>query len=194
MPPLHAQAALSEEPSPDAAQAHAFDRIREVVIREYAVVWRFLRRLGVPPSDVDDATQIALARTLARCEVIAPNCERAYLMRTAYHLAFEYRRATRRTQERATEVDVDQLAAAELAPDTALQRQRDRELLDQALDRLPTELRAVLTLFELEGMTFTEIASVLELPRGTVASRLRRARAEFKKSLSRLRKGVSPWS
>lgn len=194
MPPLHAKAALSEEPSPDATRTEAFNRIHEVVTRDYAVVWRFLRRLGVPPNDVDDATQIALARTLARSELIAPDCERSYLMRTAYHLSFEYRRATQRNLARAAGVDVDELAAREAAPDAALQRQRDRKLLDQALDRLPTELRAVLTLFELEGMTFTEIASVLEIPRGTVASRLRRARGEFKRAVSRLRKGVSPWS
>jgi RNA polymerase sigma-70 factor (ECF subfamily) len=193
MPPLHAQAALSEAPS-DAAHAQAFDRVRETITREYAVVWRFLRRLGVPASDVDDATQVALARALARCHVIAPGCERAYLMRTAYHLSFECRRATRRMQERCTEIDVEQLAAVESMPDAALQRRRDRELLDQALDELPAELRAVFTLFELEGMTFTEIADVLEIPRGTVASRLRRARHEFKRSVSRLRKGVSPWS
>ena len=194
MLPLHAKAALSDEPSSDLAPTAAFDRISEVVAREYAVVWRFLRRLGVPPNDVDDVTQIALARTLAKREHIVPDCERAYLMRTAYNLSFEYRRATRRTQTRLAEVDLDELANHESAPDAALQQQRDRELLDKALDQLPTELRAVLTLFELEGMTFTEIASVLEIPRGTVASRLRRARAEFKRAVARLRKGVSPWS
>jgi RNA polymerase sigma-70 factor (ECF subfamily) len=153
------------------------------------VVWRFLRRLGVPATDADDATQIALARTLARSERIEPARERAYLMRTAYHLSFEYRRAARRNQERTAGVEVDQLATNESAPDAALQKRRDRELLDRALDQLSSELRAVLTLFELEGMTFTEIANVLEIPRGTVASRLRRARAEFKKSVFRLRKG-----
>jgi RNA polymerase sigma-70 factor (ECF subfamily) len=191
MSPIHAKAALSEQPSPAPALAEAFDRISDVVTREYSVVWRFLRRLGVPTSDVDDATQIALARTLARSERIAPNCERAYLMRTAYHLSFEYRRAVQRNEKRSAQVDVDELATHESTPDTELQRRRDRETLDQVLDHLPTELRAVLTLYELEGMTFTEIASVLEIPRGTVASRLRRARCEFKRSVSRLRKGAT---
>ncbi len=188
MPPLYAKV-LIDEPSRDLAQAQAFERICAVITREYAVVWRFLRRLGVPASDVDDATQITLSRTLARSECIEPACERAYLMRTAYRLSFEYRRAVRRSRERSVEIDVDQLVANQSTPDAALQTQRDRELLDRALDQLPTELRAVLTLFELEGLTFTEIASVLEIPRGTVASRLRRARTEFKKSVARLRKG-----
>lgn len=191
MPPSHAKAVRSEQPSFDSAPAQPLERISALITREYAVIWRFLRRLGVPPSDVDDATQIALARTLARRDLIAPACERAYLMQTAYHLSFEYRRAAQRNHARLAEVDVDQLTGNEFTPDTALQKRHDRELLDQALDRLPTELRAVLTLFELEGMTFTEIASMLEIPRGTVASRLRRARAEFKKSVFRLRKGVS---
>jgi len=191
MPPLHAKAVLSDEPSSPSLAAPALARVRDLVSRDYAVVWRFLRRLGVPPCDVDDATQIALARTLAKSEWIAPDCERAYLMRTAYHLSFEYRRAVKRVRARLAEVDLDQLAGHESTPDVALQKQRDRKLLDRALERLPPELRAVLTLFELEGMTFTEISSVLEIPRGTVASRLRRARAEFKKSVARLRKGAS---
>src|SRR5512140_2027075 len=129
--PLIQARALHEQSSPNSALAQAFDRIGDVVAREYAVVWRFLRRLGVPPSDVDDATQIALARTLAKSERIAPDCERAYLMRTAYHLSFEYRRAERRNRDRIAEVDVDQLANQESTPDAALQVQRDRELLDE---------------------------------------------------------------
>jgi len=47
--------------------------------------------------------------------------------------------------------------------------------------------RTVFVLFELEGFTFTEIAELLEIPRGTVASRLRRARTEFVEGARRLR-------
>jgi len=49
------------------------------------------------------------------------------------------------------------------------------------------ELRAVFVLFELEEMSTPEIADLLEIPTGTVASRLRRAREEFQKLVTRLR-------
>jgi RNA polymerase sigma-70 factor (ECF subfamily) len=62
-------------------------------------------------------------------------------------------------------------------------------LLDRALAALAPDLRAVLTLFEIEGLTFTEIALALELPRGTVASRLRRARTQFAVAARRLAPG-----
>lgn len=61
-----------------------------------------------------------------------------------------------------------------------------RMLLDQALDELPIELRTVFVLFELEGLTMAEIADVAALAPGTVASRLRRARAGFHAIAARL--------
>jgi RNA polymerase sigma-70 factor (ECF subfamily) len=51
---------------------------------------------------------------------------------------------------------------------------------------MPSELRAVFTLYEIEEMTMIEIAQVLDLPQGTVASRLRRAREQFEARVDRL--------
>jgi hypothetical protein len=51
---------------------------------------------------------------------------------------------------------------------------------------MPLDLRTVFVLFELEEMPTQEIATVLDLPTGTVASRLRRAREEFQKLVRRL--------
>jgi RNA polymerase sigma-70 factor (ECF subfamily) len=54
------------------------------------------------------------------------------------------------------------------------------------LDALPFELRTVLMLSEGDGMTMLEIASLLEIPPGTVASRLRRARQLFEDKVEKL--------
>jgi RNA polymerase sigma-70 factor (ECF subfamily) len=62
-----------------------------------------------------------------------------------------------------------------------------RSLLDEALDSLTADLRAPFVLFELEGMSLDEIAEALDIPRGTVASRLRRARKLFQDSARRLK-------
>jgi RNA polymerase sigma-70 factor, ECF subfamily len=172
-----------------AAAAVPDNRIRAIVEREYAAVWRFLRRLGVPASQVDDAAQGVFARVLAREHVVEAGAERAYLMKAAFHISFECRRARQRSAARASEFDVEALEDVGLEPEQALLRREQRRQLDAALDALPADLRAIFTLFELEGLTFSEIALALELPRGTVASRVRRARELFLQAAARLQKG-----
>jgi RNA polymerase sigma-70 factor (ECF subfamily) len=61
-----------------------------------------------------------------------------------------------------------------------LDQKRARELLDQVLETMTPDLRMVFVLYELEELSMIEISSALEIPQGTVASRLRRARADFR--------------
>ena len=69
--------------------------------------------------------------------------------------------------------------------DELIDRRRARELLEELLESLDLDLRAVFVLYELEGLTTPEIARCLELPVGTASSRLRRAREEFRAALTR---------
>jgi RNA polymerase sigma-70 factor (ECF subfamily) len=57
--------------------------------------------------------------------------------------------------------------------------------LDELLASMPEELRVVFTLYEFEGLKMQEIAELLDIPNGTVASRLRRARKLFKGGMTR---------
>jgi len=61
-------------------------------------------------------------------------------------------------------------------PDTALLQQANAELLRAALAELPTELREAIVLRELEGLSYKEIAGIVDAPLGTVMSRLSRGR------------------
>ena len=166
------------------------ERVAELIAREYASVWRFLRRLGVPSSDVDDTAQRVFARVLAKAHRIQAGAERAYLMRAAFRAALEQQRARKRQAARAIELDVDETLSACPPPEQTLLDREGLALLDRALATLPEDLRAALTLFEIEGLTFTEIAVALEIPRGTVASRVRRARERFTEALRRLEAGT----
>ena len=60
-----------------------------------------------------------------------------------------------------------------------MEMKQARALLDEVLDAMEEDLRVVFVLFELEGVPTEEIAAMLGLAKGTVASRLRRAREEF---------------
>jgi RNA polymerase sigma-70 factor (ECF subfamily) len=175
----------SEAPS-RAVECVNENRVGELVASEYAAVWRFLRRLGVPARDVDDTAQRVFARVLAKANRIQPGSERAYLMRAAFRAALEQQRAHKRQAARAIDLEVDETLSAYPLPEQILLEREDLALLDRALATLPDDLRAALTLFEIEGLTFSEIAVALDIPRGTVASRVRRARERFTEALRRL--------
>ena len=62
----------------------------------------------------------------------------------------------------------------------------DKELLEQAMGLLDPELRSAFLLREVEGLSYHEIANALEVPEGTVGSRLNRARRELRQHLTEL--------
>jgi len=66
----------------------------------------------------------------------------------------------------------------------------NKELLEQALAQLEPELRSTFLLREIEGLSYDEIARALEIPEGTVGSRLNRARRELKQHL--VESGLEP--
>jgi RNA polymerase sigma-70 factor (ECF subfamily) len=78
-------------------------------------------------------------------------------------------------------------SVADPAPDATqeLERRDDLALFDSALDGLDLDQRAVFALFELEGMSGHDIATTLQIPLGTVYSRLRLARIAFRSNLKR---------
>ena len=77
-------------------------------------------------------------------------------------------------------------ADRERGPERSRQRNAARDTLWQGLERIGTEHREILVLKELEGFRYTEIAQILEIPEGTVASRLYHARHALRDALVEL--------
>jgi RNA polymerase sigma-70 factor (ECF subfamily) len=149
----------------------------------FAFVWRTLRRLGVAEASLADASQRVFWAAARRAGDIADERVRGFLFGTARRVAADFRRLGRRTvptDEGDTMVDVAAPSTEEL-----VDQKRARELLDDLLDALTDDLREVLVLQEGEGMSLSEIAELLDIPLGTAASRLRRAREEFRRLLRR---------
>jgi RNA polymerase sigma-70 factor (ECF subfamily) len=71
-----------------------------------------------------------------------------------------------------------------VSPATILERSEDAELVREAMDDLPAEFREILALRHLEGLSYKEIADIVQIPPGTVMSRLSRARAKLKECLA----------
>jgi RNA polymerase sigma-70 factor (ECF subfamily) len=71
-----------------------------------------------------------------------------------------------------------------VSPATILEHSEDAELIKEAMDQLPAEFREILTLRHQEGLSYKEIADIVQIPPGTVMSRLSRARAKLKECLA----------
>jgi RNA polymerase sigma-70 factor (ECF subfamily) len=82
-----------------------------------------------------------------------------------------------------------EMGRSDTNPESILSRHDDMRLLDQALQALPVEYREAIVLRELEDLSYKEIAATLEIPIGTVMSRLARARRLLLDSFKRLSKG-----
>ncbi len=170
-------------------------RIRQAFNDHFSFIWRYLRRLGLAASDADDAAQKVFMVFARRLSCVLEGKERAFLCGTAVRVASE----TRRKLERLREVpdgefrmaNSDAPAPSSRRPDIEIDRQRARALLDRVLAAMPLEQRSVFVLFELEELTTAHIAEILDLPVGTVASRLRRARQNFRAIVKRLQAGAA---
>jgi RNA polymerase sigma-70 factor (ECF subfamily) len=72
------------------------------------------------------------------------------------------------------------------SPDDAVVKQRERQLVHQAIEELDEEQRSLVVLRDVEGLSYDEIMEITELPEGTVKSRLHRAREKLAGILARL--------
>jgi RNA polymerase sigma-70 factor (ECF subfamily) len=160
-------------------------RLRALAQSHFASVWRFLRALGVHPSAVDDAAQEVFLVAARKLAGVRPEAERSFLFGSAVHVARELHRKHHREELVADPDDESLEPALHSTPEDALDRKEERDLLMNLLAGLTDELRTVFVLYELEGESIPEIAALLELPIGTVTSRLRRGREKFEARLER---------
>jgi RNA polymerase sigma-70 factor (ECF subfamily) len=161
-------------------------RLKRLAEEHFRFIWRSLRRLGVPPMAVDDATQQVFEVAARRLADLEHGHEKAFLFKTALLVATDARRLAARARAR-DGGDIDELTDPAPSPEDAALRDEKRVLLDRVLGALELELRTVFVLYELEELEMAEIAELLDIPRGTVASRLRRAREAFHLEVKRVR-------
>jgi RNA polymerase sigma-70 factor (ECF subfamily) len=128
----------------------------------------------------EDAAQEAFIRAwrgLGRYQPRSPF--RNWLYRIATNVALDALRRERET------VDIDRLSvvASELGPEAAVEGEERGERVQRAVLALPPASRAVLVLREYEGLSYQEIAETLDIPVGTVMSRLNYARNRLREAL-----------
>jgi RNA polymerase sigma-70 factor (ECF subfamily) len=184
-------AALAPDATRSAVRPAALDAaLRDRALRGWVdsyldFVARVLRNAGTPAAEVDDAVQRTFIVAARRFADVIPGSERGFLLRIALNEAAHARRSAARRREVPTSELPERIEAS--TPEQLTGLKRDRQLLENILDQLEPELRTVFVLFEFEELTMAEIAGALGIPPGTVASRLRRAREQFRSRLATLR-------
>jgi RNA polymerase sigma-70 factor (ECF subfamily) len=158
------------------------ERLKRVFNAHHAAVWRALRRRGLTPEAAEDATQETFLLAAERLDDIAPESERAFLLVSALRLAHTLGRKTIRWQ---LDADMDERSSGLR---DAGEAQADGELCDLVMSKVDPDLVEVFVLYEIEGLTAPEIAELLGIPLGSVASRLRRAREQFRSAAARIQR------
>ena len=154
----------------------------ELLVRRHApMVWGVCRRVLRNPQDAEDSFQATFLVLVRRADAIVPRGHVAnWLYGVAHQTALKARTtgAKRKGRERqVTDMPEPAVTDRDCWPDL-------RPILDQELSRLPDKYRVVIVLSDLEGKTRAEVASVLGLAEGTVASRLTSGRALLADRLS----------
>jgi RNA polymerase sigma-70 factor, ECF subfamily len=167
------------------ARADADTRLRGMVDEHLEFVARVLRNAGTPQADIDDEVQRTFIIAARRLDDVRLGAEKSFLFRIALNLAAHVRRTLARRREVSGDEAPERVETL-ATPEQLTDRKRMRELLDRVLDQMDGNLRDVFVLHEFEEMNMSEIAGVLGIPRGTVASRLRRARADFRERVGAL--------
>lgn len=158
-------------------------RLRELFSAHADLVWRLLRRQGLSADRADDGLQQVFMVALERLGEIRSGSERSFLCSTAILVS----RGIGRRKEELPGTLPDE--ATDRDPERDLELKRKRALLQRVLDQLDDDLRWALVLLDIEGLSKRECSEVLEIPEGTVASRVRRARERFRELLAKEARG-----
>ena len=162
--------------------------VRTHTRRVYNLCYRFTARR----EEAEDLTQevfLRVFRTLASYDA-AQGPLGVWLHRVARNLLIDHYRATRRLKQEVSLDDtlpfLEQKESAAPQPDHLFARHELSETMQQALLRLSPELREAVILRDLQELDYKEIAQVLDVPEGTVKSRINRGRSELARLLKRL--------
>lgn len=147
--------------------------------------YNFARWLTRNEHDAEDIVQEAFLKALRSFHTFTLGREpRAWLLAIVRNSCRTWYRRNRPHEALENYVDAQPVTGTSSDPETALMKAANAELIRLAMNQLPFEYREVLILRELEELSYKEIAEVVEIPMGTVMSRISRARKELYVRLS----------
>ena len=172
--------------SPDSQARQA---VRDEMIVLLPRLRRFARSLTRNAADADDLLQLTVERALVKQEQWTPGTRLdSWMYRIMKNIWIdEIRARTRRTEVFAPEVAGEQVGAE----DPQFERRLRAMSVEQAMEALPDEQRLAVGLVLVEGLSYREAADVMDVPMGTLTSRLARGRAALEARLNPQEGGAS---
>jgi RNA polymerase sigma-70 factor, ECF subfamily len=157
-----------------------------LVLPELDAAYSFARWMTGNPTDAQDVVQDAMVRMLKYIDTFRGGSARTWVLRVVRNTALTWLQTNRRPGQVSLHEDSDGpsgVSASLVAhgddggdPAAIQLRRSEIEGLHRAIRELPLEQREVVLLRDVEGLSYREIATILEIPPGTVMSRLARAR------------------
>jgi RNA polymerase sigma-70 factor (ECF subfamily) len=182
---------LAERAWIEAARRGDLDAFNCLVEQYQRLAYNVALRTVGHPEEAADATQDAFLAAFRGIRSLRGESFRSWLLRIVVNACYDQLRRQRR--QPAVSIDAltrpEELAAPEppdagRGPELAALDRETGAAIQQALDRLPTEQRLVAVLCDVQELSYEEAASVLEVPIGTIRSRLSRARARLRDELT----------
>ena len=167
----------------------AFELLVEKYQRKLA---RLLSRFIRDPAEVEDVTQEAFIKAYRALPAFrGDSAFYTWLYRIGINTAKNYLMAMGRRAPTSTEVEADEAEGFEggeqlrdiNTPESVLLSNEIAQTVNSTIEKLPEELRTAIQLREIEGMSYEEIAKVMDCPIGTVRSRIFRAREAIAEQL-----------
>jgi RNA polymerase sigma-70 factor (ECF subfamily) len=174
-----------------AGEVRAFERLIAVHVEK---IRRYARAFARTDADADDLAQEALIKVFR--SIRSYRLEAAFstwlyaVVRNAFLDVQKSRAGRARASERPLDASDGEPAGEQpaLAPDELLSQAQERQQLWDAIGRISPEFRTALVLFDVEGLSYEEIAAIESIPLGTVKSRLKRGRDQLRRELTQVAK------
>ncbi|WP_217702431.1 RNA polymerase sigma factor SigE [Nocardioides guangzhouensis] len=169
---------------PVASDAPVVPSWEEIVAQHSDRVYRLAYRLTGNAADAEDLTQDVFVRVFRSLSTYTPGTFEGWLHRITTNLFLDQARRKQRIRFDALSDE----RAARLTSDTTPHGHVDDRMFDddveRALAQLPPDFRAAVVLCDIEGLSYEEIAEILDAKLGTVRSRIHRGRAMLRKELA----------
>jgi len=157
----------------------------EIVENHSDRVFRLAYRLTGNRPDAEDLTQEVFVRVFRSLDTYTPGTFEGWLHRITTNLFLDGARRKQRIRfDALSDERAARLESADVAPELAYADQRFDDDIERALATLPPDFRAAVVLCDVEGLTYEEIADILDAKLGTVRSRIHRGRAMLRRALA----------
>lgn len=176
---------LPEGATPSSVGAEELVVSLDCLIKEYyRAVYRYAFRLSGNEADAEDLTQQTFLVAQDKLHQVreAAKVDR-WLFAVLRSCFLKSRRRPRPVAVASLELDVDDVPEHRVGEQLLVDQRLDRDELQTALSELPDEFRIVVLMFYFEELSYQEIATRLELPIGTIMSRLSRAKGRLRHRL-----------